>query len=79
MGLDGGRLTRRLLPVAGALAGLIAAFLVMQAITTNAFERLEARQVAQDAELGVQFVDPDPGTIARINDYIRALIGPGGG
>ncbi|WP_426503791.1 methyl-accepting chemotaxis protein [Dactylosporangium sp. McL0621] len=50
MGLDGGRLTRRLLPVAGALAGLIAAFLVMQAITTNAFERLEARQVAQDAE-----------------------------
>ncbi|WP_433044216.1 methyl-accepting chemotaxis protein [Dactylosporangium sp. CS-033363] len=51
MGLDGRRLTtRRLLPVAAALAGLIAAFLVMQLITTGAFERLEARQVAQDAD-----------------------------
>ncbi|MGI5242458.1 methyl-accepting chemotaxis protein [Dactylosporangium sp. CA-139066] len=50
MGLDARRLTRRLLPAAAALAGLIAAFLVMQLITTGAFERLEARQVAQDAD-----------------------------
>ncbi|MEV6930530.1 methyl-accepting chemotaxis protein [Dactylosporangium sp. NPDC051485] len=50
MGLDARRLTRRLLPVAAALAGLIAAFLVMQWITTGAFERLESRQVAQDAD-----------------------------
>jgi methyl-accepting chemotaxis protein len=42
-------LSRLLLPVAGGLAGLAVAFLVMQLITTVAFERLEARQVAQDA------------------------------
>nr|BFE57088.1 hypothetical protein GCM10020063_016140 [Dactylosporangium thailandense] len=50
MGLDGRRLTRRLLPAAAALAGLAAAFLVMQMITTNAFEQLESSQVAQDAD-----------------------------
>ncbi|WP_433617733.1 methyl-accepting chemotaxis protein [Dactylosporangium sp. CA-139114] len=50
MGLDGRRLTRRLVPVAAALAGLAAAFLVMQMITTSAFERLESSQVAQDAD-----------------------------
>ncbi|MFI5910124.1 methyl-accepting chemotaxis protein [Dactylosporangium sp. NPDC051541] len=51
MGLQGRRrFARRLLPVAAALAGLTVAFLVMQMITTSAFEQLEARQVAQDAD-----------------------------
>ncbi|MFB9410652.1 methyl-accepting chemotaxis protein [Dactylosporangium matsuzakiense] len=50
MRLDGRRWRRRLMPLAGALAGLIAAFLTMQMITTSAFEQLEARQVAQDAD-----------------------------
>ncbi|WP_460492886.1 CHASE4 domain-containing protein [Dactylosporangium cerinum] len=43
-------MSRLLLPVAGGFAGLAAAFLVMQLITTGAFEQLEARQVAQDAD-----------------------------
>lgn len=50
MGLNVRRLPRLLLPAAGGLAGLAVAFLVMQLITTGAFERLEARQVAQDAD-----------------------------
>src|SRR4051812_33938516 len=37
-------------PLAGALAGLAVAFLVMQQITTGAFDSLEARQAAQDAD-----------------------------
>ncbi|MFF5227927.1 hypothetical protein [Dactylosporangium sp. NPDC000521] len=35
---------------AGPLAGLAAAFLVMQQITTGAFDSLEAREAAQDAQ-----------------------------
>ncbi|MFF5227911.1 methyl-accepting chemotaxis protein [Dactylosporangium sp. NPDC000521] len=50
MGPNVRRLSRLLLPAAGGLAGLAVAFLVMQLITTGAFERLEARQVAQDAD-----------------------------
>jgi len=50
VGLNAHRTSRRLLPAAGALAGLAVAFLVMQLITTSAFERLEARQVTQDAD-----------------------------
>jgi methyl-accepting chemotaxis protein len=37
-------------PLAGALIGLALAFLVMQQITTGAFDSLEARQASQDAE-----------------------------
>ncbi|GAA3218223.1 hypothetical protein GCM10010532_046770 [Dactylosporangium siamense] len=50
MGPNVRRLSRLLLPVAGGFSGLAAAFLVMQLITTGAFEQLEARQVAQDAD-----------------------------
>ena len=42
-------MSRLLLPAAGGLAGLAVAFLVMQLVITGAFEKLEARQVAQDA------------------------------
>ncbi|MGI5184676.1 methyl-accepting chemotaxis protein [Dactylosporangium sp. CA-152071] len=50
MGPNVRRSTRLLLPAAGGLASLAVAFLVMQLIATGAFERLEARQVAQDAD-----------------------------
>jgi methyl-accepting chemotaxis protein len=41
---------RRLWPVLGALAGCALGFLVLQQVTTSAFDGLEARQVAQDAD-----------------------------
>ncbi|MET7420256.1 methyl-accepting chemotaxis protein [Dactylosporangium sp. NPDC005555] len=50
MGPNVRRSSRLLLPVAGGFAGLAVAFLMMQLITTGAFEHLEARQVAQDAD-----------------------------
>ncbi|MEV4639634.1 methyl-accepting chemotaxis protein [Actinoplanes sp. NPDC049548] len=41
---------RRLVPAAAALLGCGGAFLFMQQVTTGAFDGLEARQVAQDAD-----------------------------
>lgn len=41
---------RRFLPAVAALVGCGAAFLFMQQVTTGAFDGLEARQVAQDAD-----------------------------
>ena len=41
---------RRIGPVLGALAGCGLGFLVLQQVTTGAFEALEARQVGQDAD-----------------------------
>ncbi len=41
---------RRLWSVLGALAGCVLGFLVLQQVTTGAFDGLEARQVAQDAD-----------------------------
>jgi methyl-accepting chemotaxis protein len=43
-------MVRRFGPVLGALLGCGAGFLVLQQVTTGAFDGLEARQVAQDAD-----------------------------
>ncbi|MEV8507072.1 methyl-accepting chemotaxis protein [Actinoplanes sp. NPDC051475] len=44
------RKLRRFIPTVAALIGCGAAFLFMQQVTTGAFDGLEARQVAQDAD-----------------------------
>ena len=49
---------RRLWPVLGALAGCVLGFSILQQVTTGAFDGLEARQVAQDADR-IQYIEYD--------------------